>query len=133
MIWTRKGDCNGCGWCCQFVYFNVNLIMPVERCGTHEREYYQTRKLRLLHHGGEQCVQLNGQLWNPCQHHDNEAKQCKIYETRPQWCREFPTKPEHILSTPCSYYFSRELENGRIEYAGGDGSPYPGSSTVTET
>lgn len=117
--WTRHGECNNCAACCQFVAFNVPLLMPLRSCGTRERDYYKTRGLRILNHQNNPHVALHGQLWNPCQHHDAQAKACTIYEDRPKWCGEFPTEPGQILRTPCSYWFTNE--HGQV--VGGEGAP----------
>jgi Fe-S-cluster containining protein len=93
---TRKGECNGCGFCCQ-VISRVHLL-------------FQTDDAAFLKVRG---MQPDGTKWidivDPCpQHVDNS---CAIYDTRPKTCRDFPQKPEEIRDTPCSYWFEDEEGN----------------------
>lgn len=72
-------------------------------------------RMRLMVHG-----------FAPCMAHDPAAKRCMIYEERPQGCQEFPSVPEQIEGTPCSYYFEITDAQGVVtERRGGLDSPYP--------
>ena len=117
--WERKGDCNQCGWCCQFLMV-LRMTVPdrvPERLTPDLEKFYDLRhgvkgedgRMRLTVHG-----------FAPCQAHDTEKKQCTIYQDRPQGCRDFPTTPEQIEGTPCSHWFERGEEA-----RGGLGSPHP--------
>ena len=112
MTWVRHGECNGCGFCCEAIaYVEVALPDQIE-----DQEF-----LRLRGFSPEGTKRLH--IIDPCPalRHD---KTCSIYETRPRTCREFPTSPDEIVNSPCSYWF----ENGDGEKIGGGGSPHPVSS-----
>jgi Fe-S-cluster containining protein len=72
-------------------------------------------KIRFVSHG-----------FAPCVHHDQAASRCKVYDSRPEVCQKFPTVPDQIEGTPCTYWFEAVDENGEVvERRGGLGSPYP--------
>ena len=60
----EKLDCLKCGVCCFFGEKNAN------------------KKI-----GGENCIIVGTDGW--CVHHDVETHKCKIYEKRPDNCRNF--------------------------------------------
>ena len=123
--WVLKGECNHCGWCCQF-HMLIRLTVPSktpERLTPDLQIFYSLRgavkgddgRMRLIVHG-----------FAPCSAHDNGlVKRCTIYEDRPQVCRDFPQAPDQLEGTPCSYWFERTLEDGTIERRGGLDSPWP--------
>ena len=117
--WTRKGECNSCGWCCQMVTW-LTIVVPLEQVKTDEK-YFQVR-------GFNQHGQLSGDLFAPCPQHDNENKCCRIYNERPATCCAFPISPDQIVKSPCSHWFERPTADGQTERIGGDGSPWPGHS-----
>jgi Fe-S-cluster containining protein len=112
---TRRGECNHCGWCCQFL--GVYRTTVDDESAEAER-FYSLRhgvkcadgKLRLLTH-----------QFAPCTAHDTVQTRCTIYDDRPETCRVFPSTPEQIEGTPCSHWFEGEDGTKR----GGLGSPYP--------
>ena len=115
--WVRRGECNHCGWCCQYQSRSVAEVTNPK--GLSDVEYYRTR--------GFQIHNVNGvpfaatiKVWHlaPCPQIADQR--CGIYETRPRTCRDFPVRPEQVVGIPCSYWF----ENGS-EKIGGQGSPFP--------
>ena len=93
---VRKGECNGCGYCCQIIS-RVQLHFP-----TQDAAFKAARG-----------ISPNGIKWvdviDPCQHHVDSS--CAIHATRPQTCRDFPQTPQEINGTPCSYWFEDEEGN----------------------
>jgi Fe-S-cluster containining protein len=112
----RHGECNSCGWCCQFVVVQ-RVTIPSSEVTPESEHFYGLRgaikgvdgKLRLVQHA-----------FVPCAAHDNIGKRCGSYETRPKTCETFPSLPEQIEGTPCSFWF--EGDSG--ERRGGLGSPH---------
>ena len=116
---VRKGECNHCGWCCQFNGVHRNVV---EATGADER-FYQLRRAKRTPDGQHLLYLAHEYL--PCSAHDVVQRRCTVYADRPQTCRDFPEVPEQVEGTPCSHWFERELPEGRIERRGGDVSPYP--------
>ncbi len=119
MTITRLGDCNGCGWCCQFVVIQ-RITTPV--VSEDEARFYS---LRGGMRGADGRFRLVQHAFVPCQAHDNEAKRCLAYDDRPEVCRVFPTSPDQIEGTPCTHWFEWAKEDGTVERRGGLGSPHP--------
>jgi len=118
----RKGECNNCGWCCQFLVIH-RMTVPVEDVTPDSENFYAMRngnkgpdgKIRFVTHG-----------FAPCSAHDAPAARCKVYDARPEVCRLFPQVPEQIEGTPCSYWFEAVDEDGNVrERRGGLDSPHP--------
>jgi Fe-S-cluster containining protein len=133
--WQRKGECNGCGYCCQFdgsirLTFDKRSVPP----GQFDEGYYKTRGYSVDKEGASKVAFL----YQPCPKFEPTASngvtierpgRCTVYEDRPKTCRDFPQEPMQLLGTPCSYWFERN--NGtRVVRFGGSGSPYP---TLEET
>lgn len=116
----RRGECNGCGWCCQFegIHRNVAGSGPLGLLSD-ERRFYELRGGSSP--DGGQTVRYLVHAYAPCSNHDKDAKRCTDYANRPDICREFPSVPGQIEGTPCSHWFEDEHGNRR----GGEGSPYP--------
>lgn len=110
---VRMGECNNCGWCCQFngVHRNVVEIETADLSFFKLRGGVETPNGNILYLAHE---------FLPCSAHNKECNKCKIYENRPQTCQEFPQIPEQIEGTPCSYWFEKDGEK-----RGGAGSPFP--------
>ena len=104
--WVRAGECSNCGHCCE------NLGRFAITLTNHDLEYIKMR-------GGPV---VEGDFHAPCPQHVNN--QCKVYSTRPRTCSDFPSTPNEIIRTPCSYWFEREVD-GVLERQGGKGSPWP--------
>jgi len=117
--YARKGECNGCGWCCQFLMM-LRMTVPDRSPEPLTPDMEKFYSLRYGVKGEDNRMRLTVHGFAPCQAHDNEAKRCAIYEDRPQSCKDFPTTPEQIEGTPCSYWFERGEEK-----RGGLGSPHP--------
>ena len=105
--WVRQGSCNHCGYCCQFIG-RFEMAVPEDMVG--DRKFQEVRGFV----GGK----LVGDFYAPCPEHVNAR--CAIYDQRPITCQEFPTEPNQVKDTPCSYWF----ENEEGERIGGAGSPY---------
>lgn len=110
----RKGECNNCGWCCQFNGIHRNVV----QAGTGDIDFLKLRGGRLLDTGEVLYIAYE---YAPCKEHDISCSKCKIYDNRPTTCQEFPQEPGQIEGTPCSFWFEDEKGNKR----GGDGSPHP--------
>lgn len=113
---ARHGECNSCGWCCQFNGVHRNVVDAREA----DVEFYRLR--------GAQPVQ--GQLlylaheYLPCSAHDKAGAKCAVYDARPETCRSFPEVPGQIEGTPCSFWFEETADDGTISRRGGSGSPH---------
>jgi len=119
--WERKGDCNSCGWCCQFLQVQRMTVLPHAVTPDIARCY-------LLRNGVQTedgSVQIITHIFSPCQAHDAIGKKCTIYADRPEACKVFPTFPEQIEGSPCTYWFEKTGEDGSIERRGGLDSPHP--------
>ncbi len=126
--WIRKGECNSCGMCCQYLGRDLPLtiVPPTGPDGDIDREFIAVRGLQLDEKTGWATQMIHA--FSPCTVHDNENKRCLIYDRRPETCRTFPAHPAQIEKTPCSYWFEWE-EKDKIIRVGGEGSPYPGRSS----
>jgi len=102
----RQGDCNNCGWCCQFL--SVQRITIGEKDVTSDIERFYKLRNGVLCEDGK--IRFTVHLFIPCDAHDNSNKRCKDYANRPEVCKAFPSMPEQIEGTPCSYWF--ECEDG---------------------
>lgn len=101
MTWVRKGECNGCGFCCQAIAY-VQLDFPNL---VDDQEFL---KVRGIFPDGTKRLHVI----DPCSKLLPDNK-CEIYEDRPKTCRDFPTEPALIIDTPCSYWFEN-TETGEI-------------------
>jgi Fe-S-cluster containining protein len=99
-MWVRKGECNGCGFCCEIIT-QVHLDFVLN-----DPDWI---KVRGLPPNGRKLYLIN----DPCPQLEQETKRCKIYENRPQLCKDFPQEPDDITNSPCSYYFEN-TETGEI-------------------
>lgn len=99
-VLTRKGYCNGCGWCCQVI---VRARIDAEDIDDKEfaaiRGYPVEAGEKKWYDHYEPCPLLSA---------DNR---CTIYAGRPRTCREFPTSPLLIEESPCTYWFEDEDGN----------------------
>ena len=124
MTWTRKGECNGCGWCCVHIGQDVSSFKFIG--AEADVEFFKVRGFTIFVDENRKPIGAT-RLCNthaPCPEYDGKA--CRIYETRPITCVDFPAMPEQIRWTPCSYWF--EDENGNK--IGGSGSPHPAETPI---
>lgn len=112
--WIRHGECNGCGRCCEVL---LHPAMARIKVAVTDPAYLAARGLTPDREG---FVQVIGDLVAPCPQLTPE-KRCGLHDTKPEYCRDYPTRPEQIASFPCSYYFTRGTE-----VWGGLASPHPG-------
>ena len=123
MTWTRHGDCNQCGHCCEHIVRDVQVRTPEQVA--RDEAFYRVRGFKAMETAqgtryvlwawvAARCPELEGD--------SGYSPWCRIYEHRPQTCQDFPQRPRDIIATPCSYWFERGTER-----VGGDGSPYPTS------
>ena len=115
--WTRHGECNHCGWCCEVLAREFVVRSPVD---SYWVEFYKARGFKKVSAGD--FVGRFAVLTAPCPEHINDR--CALEERKPRRCKEFPVVPAEIIGSPCSYWF----ENGRMK-AGGTGSPFPCDET----
>ncbi len=113
-MWTRHGECNNCGFCCQMFARRGE----VRSSDQGDQAFYQARGFQPVTIDGTKRLLLMGWMAAPCPQHVDSA--CAIYATRPETCRDFPTLPVDVVATPCSYYF--EQDGVKV---GGDASPHP--------
>lgn len=118
--WERRGECNHCGWCCQFLAI-VRLTSNAPVIPDEERFYGLRGGVR--REDGRMCFVAH--YFMPCEIHDNEGKRCREYDARPEICKAFPTTPEQIEGTPCSHWFESTSVDGSVERRGGLDSPHP--------
>jgi len=117
----RRGECNHCGWCCQFEGVRRNVVRAPDGGLVHPDDvhFYTLRGGRVTSDGRAVLYVVYDSA--PCSaHHVN--KSCSIYENRPLTCQEFPSAPAQIEGTPCSHWFE-EVVDGKI--VRGEGSLYP--------
>lgn len=117
--WTRKGECNRCGWCCQYE-IAVRIKVNISR----DPDYYKVRGHQLFADGTARSLAYIGY---PCPKFDEKEKSCMIYSERPRTCIEFPNSPDQVEDVPCSYWFERVGSDGSVERRGGMESPWPTS------
>lgn len=111
----RKGECNQCGWCCEFMEIQ-RITISEQQALTPDIEYFYLLRNGIKCNDGK--IRLISHQFIPCNNHIN--KNCNKYIERPDFCKMFPTIPEQIEGTPCSYWFELDGIN-----RGGLGSPYP--------
>lgn len=123
MSYIRKGDCNGCGWCCQFeAVHRCTATSPSGKLSESDQRFYLLRGARVS--AGGEIAQYLMHAYVPCEAYE-EARGCSIYETRPDICRDFPSSPEQVEGSPCSFWFERTSDDGTTERRGGMNSPHP--------
>lgn len=123
--YTRKGECNNCGWCCQFegVYFNTAETADGAPLSASDQKFYELRGGRVLNEG--RIIRYLIHAYAPCSAHDQEKQTCSVYDERPDICRAFPSSPEQVEGTPCSFWFEGTTDTGDVVRRGGVESPYP--------
>lgn len=110
--WERKGECSHCGWCCENLgRFEIN-VEPTDL------QYVNIRGAKMTLRG----LVIEGDFHAPCPQHIDGR--CAVYANRPRTCVDFPSEPNEIIRTPCSYWFERDVD-GVVERLGGKGSPFP--------
>lgn len=122
---VRFGECNNCGWCCQFDGIHRNVVEHLDgndMIHESDQQFYRLRGGKIID-GGKRILYVV-QSYAPCSAHNQMDLKCKVYDNRPISCQEFPSTPEQIEGTPCSYWFETEI-NGKLIRRGGGGSPYP--------
>jgi len=107
--WVRKGECTHCGYCCTVAVPEVTVAYPTAKFQpSFSDDYWKVRGVkRTTTRDGTQLLQFTGILINPCPKLDASipTAPCTIYESRPDYCRTWPTVPEQIKGTPCTYWF----------------------------
>lgn len=127
--WTRQGECNHCGWCCEKVAREA-IVRTATQLQS-DPAFYAARGFKPMQVDGETKHVLFAWLEAPCPQLRIEqipyglggmlpSSRCGIYETRPQTCADYPRLPVDIVGTPCSYWFERGTDR-----VGGTGSPFP--------
>lgn len=119
--WERQGECNNCGYCCEFLGPQAIHITP-KKDEVLDHRFHKLRQPAYL--DNERAI-FWYHIQAPCTEHDEENKKCKIYDDRPKICQLFPTFPTQVEGTPCSYYFEATTAEGKLIRRGGQGSPYP--------
>lgn len=124
--WVRRGECNGCGWCC--VYIGKRPTMRITGGPEFDRAYVELRGGRLVDPAANR-YELPVWLRAPCSAfkpyslaEPDSPGRCAIYDRRPRVCQDFPWEPAQVQGTPCSYWFERRVD-GRLELVAGDGAP----------
>jgi len=90
---VRIGECKTCGKCCQQVVFSFKISAM-------DADFLRWVEL----HNIEVLIQPDTDkgefhIKQVCRHL-TEDNTCGIYKTRPEICREFPSKPEHCQNCP---------------------------------
>jgi len=113
--WTRHGECNGCGACCETLMRDITVRVPDD---VRDPAYWQARGFNPRSDG---FIVLHGTLRAPCPQLTPE-RGCRLHGTpdKPRTCQDYPTAPHQIAMHPCSYWFTRGEEAW-----GGQASPYP--------
>lgn len=119
----RMGECNHCGWCCQYLgsgHTKMKLALDPEQ--QEDRKYLEIRGFQVI---SEEMAEIETLWYAPCPAHKDDR--CSVWEDRPYSCKTYPIRPAQIIRSPCSYWF----EYGDIR-VGGDASPYPWKGTRRE-
>lgn len=122
--WVRHGECNKCGHCCEKI--SRDVLVRTDAQIARDPAFYEARGFKKMQVDGETKHVLWAWLDAPCpelrkdQWMGGWAYSCGIHAHRPQTCQDFPTLPQDIVGTKCSYWFTCD------EVAiGGLGSPHP--------
>jgi len=76
---------------------NLSSFIP-----TWQEEVEAAKKVWIRHGECNRC----GKCCGGCSHYIEEYPRCTIYETRPDYCKEFPWEPDQIKNIPeCTYSF----------------------------
>src|SRR5512136_128177 len=102
MAWTRHGDCNRCGYCCEFMG-PVAMTTRVNGEGRLDKALWELRRPAVRDVSNREVLYI-GHTYLPCSAHHLPST-CTIYDTRPETCRTFPVHPDQIEETPCSHWF----------------------------
>lgn len=127
MTWKRQGECNHCGFCCLFlsnaeIELNTTKGELATPDGVVDEQHLAVRGFKQQEGDAYTGKAL---LYSPCREFNLHELRCNIQATKPKICVEFPTMPEQVVGTPCSYYFE-ECADGHAARMGGDQSLYPG-------
>ena len=108
--WIRQGECNGCGECCRQATNCIDVLIPIK-----DEAYGRMRFGAPVTLPPERQQQLSpeqqagllfrarGPVYLPCP--QLQGNLCSINDTKPQFCRDWPTQPEDIEQLGCSYWF----------------------------
>lgn len=109
--WIRRGEFNQCGDCCRQAMNCVSLLIPIK-----DEQYGRVRF-------GAPHPQFRGPDDSPVFHvrgpialacPEQVGDQCRLHETKPQYCQDTPITPDDIEGLPrCSYWFVHR-ETGEI-------------------
>lgn len=98
----RKGNCLGCGKCCQKIYVKTSQHVVQD-----EKEF---EKLKLLHRFYTYLTVVDKDetgLVFSCSNLDETTSLCKIHKTRPGICRRYPQEELFLmggeLTQTCGY------------------------------
>ncbi|PIR00481.1 MAG: hypothetical protein COV66_06115 [Nitrospinae bacterium CG11_big_fil_rev_8_21_14_0_20_45_15] len=104
----RKGECHGCGECCETVNITVVRDVTLRQHGNREEleRYLKYRGIRVVGEDRENNY-LFYAMDVPCSQL-NADKTCKVHGTpeKPLLCLKYPTAPDDIKA--CGYYFEKE-------------------------
>jgi len=115
--WVRRGECDGCGQCCEFVSSHkLVLVQPSKEPVPNDYAYLKVRGFAT--NALEDVASLYVNFHAPCPEHDSENKRCRIHERKPESCVAFPTHPDDIQFLNCSYWYERWVD-GKLELRGG--------------
>jgi len=89
----RLGKCNRCGQCCKFARLFYN-------CDPKTKSF-------LYKGAGQDKIQIMLKCGAICPNLElkNNLPTCKIYKTRPSFCKEFPQSEIDIKGLNCNYKF----------------------------
>jgi Fe-S-cluster containining protein len=123
-MFERKGECNNCGWCCQFeaVHRATAASATGEPLSASDQRFYALRGGQSV--DGGKTVRYLMHAYVPCSAHDQDAQKCTVYDDRPDICRTFPSSPDQVEGSPCSHWFEAVVD-GQLVRRGGGESPYP--------
>lgn len=109
MTWVKKGECDGCGYCCKAITHPIEIDFS-----GNDPDWLKARG-----------IPKDGIKWlaviDPCPQLTEENR-CTIYEDRPNQCKDFPTDPSQLERIPCTYWFENVVTGEKI---GGTRSPFP--------
>lgn len=125
MSWQRLGECNGCGDCCRQGTSPVEITFPET-----DEAYGRVRFGEPVGwDGGLPIFRVRGPILSPCPMLDGDR--CTIHETKPQTCRDTPTRPEELEGLArCSFMFFNS-ETGEVRTAQANYLPAKGEHAAT--
>lgn len=110
--WVRHGECNQCGDCCRQATNCLSILIPVKD-EAYGRIRFGAPQAQFVGKVPDPVFLVRGPILLPCP--EQVGDQCRLHETKPQYCKDTPCAPEDIEGLPrCSYWFVHR-ETGEVK------------------